>query len=158
MSRKLTSKGETAQPVAASRRTRLHPKKNHPEVEYEKNQSFVSPESAKNKIALSGDITKSLKPKPKNARTASLTNAVNNNGRRCEKCGAPVAKPYYPLCRECYYAQFGELCHACTSTGKRCTDYCAPGEYFCTSHLRRGYKLFDKAVEAAMIKLPKPKV
>jgi hypothetical protein len=156
MPRKLTSKVETAHPGASSRRTPVHPKKKHLEGDYEKNQSFVSPSSAKNKIALSGDITKSLKPKPTKSQTAPLTNALKNMGA-CEKCGAPVAKPYYHLCKVCYYAQFGELCHACTSTGKRCTDYCATGEYFCTSHLRMGYKLFDKAVEAFMIKLPKPK-
>jgi hypothetical protein len=157
MPRKLTSKGETRTPVSASRGRPCPPKKEHLEGEYEKNQSFVVPSSAKNKIALSGDITKSLKPKPTKAHPAPLTNALKNMGA-CEKCGAPVDKPYYHLCRECYYAQFGELCHATTSTGKRCTDYCASGEYFCTSHLRMGYKLFDKAVEAYMIKLPKPKV
>jgi hypothetical protein len=41
-------------------------------------------------------------------------------------------------------------CHAMTKNGTPCREEAEKGEYFCLAHLRRGYKIFDKAISVEL--------
>jgi hypothetical protein len=69
--------------------------------------------------------------------------------KTCRYCGAEFTPEVHDyICRRCYFWRPPEQCRAVKDDGERCRAWCVRGEYFCGSHLKRGYGLFSLALHA----------